>query len=815
MPAARTMVIPVPMPRLTINADFSTTPDGAAQGTLAMIQSYFEALTLNPTDEVIHQVTFVLPQASISAREDADTFFGEPGGLGGFWWVRDQEGDPAKMAHAIGHGIGHNAGLDHTNNADLNFNLVTGWNNLLDFPVNVNNIGIMEQGQSYGWIRADEFVRLHQLGMKESPAGVVRAAGGTAETLVISGQVARDGLTGSLNPGFHSVSSTAIAPSKAGSDLCLRYTVTGASFPDFCFDALPLGTGTQAYFAVAAPYPTGTTRVALRKGSVELAALATGAPPQVAIVAPQPGVSWTGTRMIGWTASGSNLVFRIEYSSDGGTTWQYLTGGLTGREYEVDTTQIIGGSNVRFRVVAASGLDNVAAVSGVIQVPQTVQLTVPVSTLDYRNLVVGEAEAKDFEITNSGTGRLQVTVTLPASAAFTLESAARLQLGPGQTEGVRVRFNPTVVGPQTVALRINDKTVTLRGAAFTNPTASITLGTETLDFGHAEVGKSKDIALDVVNAGGAALTLNSATVTAGFSIVTALPATIAAGERFNLVVRMAAATAGVRTGQLTIGSTDPSRAQLQVPVTATGVTGAVPLATAAGVLNAASFKGGAVSPGEIITIFGTAIGPPALAGIQLDAAGKVATQVGQTRVLFDGVPAPMVYALAGQTSVIVPYSVAANPWTDMVVEYQGRRSDPVRLLVARTAPALFSANSSGTGPGAILNQDFSVNSAARPALKGEVVQLFGTGEGSTNPAGVDGALAVGVFPAPLAGVTVTIGGLPAKVLYAGAAPGLVLGVIQVNVEVPAAVGAGNQAVVMTIGGVASQSGLTVAVGNSQ
>lgn len=89
--------------------------------------------------------------------------------------------------------------------------------------------------------------------------------------------------------------------------------------------------------------------------------------------------------------------------------------------------------------------------------------------------------------------------------------------------------------------------------------------------------------------------------------------------------------------------------------------------------------------------------------------------------------------------------------------------------------------------------------------------LFGTGEGQTNPPGVDGKLAAGVFPKPTQTVSVLIGGQQAEILYAGAAPGLVAGVLQVNARIPAAAASGNIPVVVSVGNSSSQPDLTVAV----
>ena len=237
-----------------------------------------------------------------------------------------------------------------------------------------------------------------------------------------------------------------------------------------------------------------------------------------------------------------------------------------------------------------------------------------------------------------------------------------------------------------------------------------------------------------------------------------------------------------------------------------------PEISAAGVANAASFQGGAVSPGEIVTLFGSGMGPVALTGLQLDATGKVAVQVAGTRVLFDGTPAPIVYTSAGQLSVVVPYAVAGKAHTLIQVEYQGRRSNPVARPVALFRPALFTANSSGTGQAAILNQDASVNSASNPAAKGSVIVIYATGEGQTTPAGVDGAVAGAILPKPPFPVRVKIGEADAAVVYYGAAPGLVSGVLQVNAVVPAGAPSGSAVpVTIILGAVSSPAGVTLAV----
>ncbi|MCL5743712.1 MAG: immune inhibitor A, partial [Acidobacteria bacterium] len=226
----------------------------------------------------------------------------------------------------------------------------------------------------------------------------------------------------------------------------------------------------------------------------------------------------------------------------------------------------------------------------------------------------------------------------------------------------------------------------------------------------------------------------------------------------------------------------------------------------------ATFRVGGVSPGLIVTFFGSDIGPPALAGLELTPAGMVSTNLGGTRVLFDNVPAPLIYTYATQVSAVVPYSVAGKAVTEVRIEYKGKLTKPLVLPVTLSAPGLFTANSSGAGQGAILNQNYSVNSSSNPAEIGSVVILYATGEGQTTPAGVDGKPAMQVYPAPNLPVSVTIGGKQADVLYAGAAPYFVAGVLQINAKIPEGITAGNAVPVMVkIGDEESPPGVTLAV----
>jgi endo-1,4-beta-xylanase len=229
------------------------------------------------------------------------------------------------------------------------------------------------------------------------------------------------------------------------------------------------------------------------------------------------------------------------------------------------------------------------------------------------------------------------------------------------------------------------------------------------------------------------------------------------------------------------------------------------------VVNAANYSGGAVAPGEIITLFGAGFGPAVLVTLQYDAANRINTSLADTQLLFDGIAAPVIYASYNQSSFIVPYGVSGKPTTSVVYVYQGARSNAVTLPVAPTLPALFSIDQTGKGPGAIQDVNYALNSAANPAKAGDIVMLYGTGAGVLNPAATDGALVGGTLPAPAAQVTVQIGGKDATVLYAGGAPGLTNALLQINVVIPTGLAPGPQPVIVKVGAAAGPATVTVAV----
>jgi uncharacterized protein (TIGR03437 family) len=235
------------------------------------------------------------------------------------------------------------------------------------------------------------------------------------------------------------------------------------------------------------------------------------------------------------------------------------------------------------------------------------------------------------------------------------------------------------------------------------------------------------------------------------------------------------------------------------------------------VSDAASFAlTGSVSPGQIVTLFGSGLGPPQGVSFQL-AGGRVPVNVGGTRVLVDGVPVPILFASGRQVNAILPYSLR-SPRPSIQVEYGGSpgnvyassQLEPAAITLFRQGDAVIVVNENGT-----------LNSPRNPAPKGgSRVVLYGTGGGLTNPPSTAGE----VTPPEQRWLTsrprVRVPGLnmELEVEYAGGAPGLVAGVTQINVKLPVAFPtvsgySQNQlpAVLETPGSASGATGFTIAV----
>jgi uncharacterized protein (TIGR03437 family) len=236
---------------------------------------------------------------------------------------------------------------------------------------------------------------------------------------------------------------------------------------------------------------------------------------------------------------------------------------------------------------------------------------------------------------------------------------------------------------------------------------------------------------------------------------------------------------------------------------------APPPASSTSVVNAASLTAASVAPGEIVSLMGNGIGPQQ--PVQADlSSGLAPLQLGGAQVLFNGIPAPLLYVGPNQVNAQTPYGIAGVSTVQIEIIGQGVTRAKTSAAVSASSPAIF-AIANGAGQAAALNEDGTLNSPSNPAARGSIVTLFATGDGVRTPPAVDGAAAPWPAPAPVLPVEVRIGDYVADIAYAGAAPGLI-GVLQINARVPSGYAPGGAlTVTVQVGSAISQPGVVVSV----
>ncbi|HYL39266.1 MAG TPA: SBBP repeat-containing protein [Bryobacteraceae bacterium] len=262
-------------------------------------------------------------------------------------------------------------------------------------------------------------------------------------------------------------------------------------------------------------------------------------------------------------------------------------------------------------------------------------------------------------------------------------------------------------------------------------------------------------------------------------------------------------------------TTDPTQARSPFgDVFVTRIAGDGPQPAA--ILNAASGLPGPIAPGEWITITGTQLGPPNGAAYSVNADGTVDSTLAGVQVLFDTIPGTPVYVSDNLITAIAPFEIDGLAATNVSVIYQPRVSLPVPQLVGAASPGIKTIDGSGRGQAVATNEDGTQNgpagSAGKPATAGSIISVYGTGGGQTDPPSMTGFLTPLSPPVPLAkSMMATIGQQPAMVMFAGASPGDLPGVLRVDIRTPDGLAGDALPIVITIEGVSSQVGPTVAV----
>ncbi|MGH9719585.1 MAG: hypothetical protein ACRD8O_05195 [Bryobacteraceae bacterium] len=243
-----------------------------------------------------------------------------------------------------------------------------------------------------------------------------------------------------------------------------------------------------------------------------------------------------------------------------------------------------------------------------------------------------------------------------------------------------------------------------------------------------------------------------------------------------------------------------------------------PSVTEGGIVDAASFRGGGVTAGSLISIFGSELA----AALQQASSIPLSTSLGGVSVTVNSVPAPLLFVAAGQINAQLPWNVLGSGTTGtgtVVVTRGGVSSTPRTVPIAPFSPGIFALSGGlavavNADDGSLAQRTGAVEGVnCRPARIGGAIILYANGLGAVDGAVPNGAASGADLRRTTTAPTVLIGGREGQVLFSGLAPQFV-GVNQLNVVIPEGVAAGNSVPIqIRIGGVTSAEGLIIAVGN--
>jgi uncharacterized protein (TIGR03437 family) len=418
--------------------------------------------------------------------------------------------------------------------------------------------------------------------------------------------------------------------------------------------------------------------------------------------------------------------------------------------------------------------------------------------------------AQSVQITNSGSGTLAWSATSDSSwltvspTSGTAPSTLSIAVSPGDmsagtyTGNIQISASGASNTPVTIPV-----TFTVTAAP-----PVLAVAPQALTFNYS-VGGSAPAAqtVSITNAGAGALAW---TATASDYWLVLNPNSANAPGTLSVSVNPANLAAGTYTTTVQVTANGASGSPASIAITLV-VQGTQSAGTITSVANGGSYQPG-IASATWLSIFGTNLSTSTYLWQNSDFVnGMLPTSLQGVSVTVNGVPAFVEYISPTQINVLAPDD-AANGTVQVQVTAAQQTSNSFSVQKNQFAPAFFTidnglyAAAQHTDYTLIGSVNLIPGVTTRPAQPGETILLYATGLGPTNPAQLTSQLVT--TPAVLANqVQVTIGGMTASVTFAGlVSPGL----YQLNVVVPNLPN-GDAAVVATIGGVSTQTGVSVTV----
>ena len=578
--------------------------------------------------------------------------------------------------------------------------------------------------------------------------------------------------------------------------------------------------GQQFPVAITVTVNAAPQALALSQTSLRFqVAVGAGAPPGQSVAVLNQG---TGT--LNWSASASTLV----------GSWLSVTptSGSSGNSatVNIDPTNLTRGDYYGLVQFTSNGAvnspQNVVVVLNVLPATTVVAMVEP-AALIFVAPQGGTPAAQTVTVTNSSNQSTAVSATAVSQpngllatnlASATVTSAQPAQfmvtanisgLTPGVYSGI-VQFEFAGGSIQAVTIRIivtGAASSAAHAVAGCTPTQLVPVSTVLVTNFNAVAAWPTALQIQVVDDCGSPM--GPGAVTASFSTSDPPLALTSLGSglwsatwqpRFTSASAPVVITVTAQSSQPTLIGTLQINGTLQSNQTAPSIGGVV--STASYVSNAP------LAPGAFASIFGENL---ATTSIQ---AGKLplTTQLAGAQAFIAGRLAPIQYASSGQINFLIPFDLAPNSTQQLIVIQGSAYSTPESITIAPAQPAVFTL---GAGVGAITvvkaNGDQFSADASHPASAGDTLVIYCAGLGAVTPPVATGSAAPGSPPAKASStVTVTIGGQPAPVAFAGLTP-TYAGLYQVNVTVPSGITAGpNVPVIITAAGLSSPP-VTVAI----
>ncbi len=409
---------------------------------------------------------------------------------------------------------------------------------------------------------------------------------------------------------------------------------------------------------------------------------------------------------------------------------------------------------------------------------------------------------------------LSGTAGLPGSAPYTITAAAQAGMGPGTYTGH--------LAIQTLAAFASDNqnitvTFTITNAPILQPiVAPVQI---TGDQGGQTV--TQYVTLNTNGTG----TLALSGATAGSTTGNFLSASVANGSTVAIAANPGSLAPGLYAGSVTVASNAANSSQISIPVEFTVNPQGVPQISTGGIVNIATYQNENVAQGDIVAVFGDQLAP---AGTSAQNQGQppLATKLGNTQVLVNGVAAPLYYVSPGQINFQLSYNAPAGQQATVQVVNNGVSGNTRAINVVATEPRVLvwpSVIIGGTY-GVVVNSDGSLTLPSstkvagfqtKPAKAGDTIVMYCVGFGQTSPAATDGAAASAIPTQTVGSVKVEFGGpfqniVTANSVYAGLTPTAV-GLYQVNVTVPQGTPTGNAVPVTIVADQTTANAVTMAI----